>query len=223
MLIPPRTAHVEAPPLVADSPDVRVHVNSRQPIIRAGIQCLLEAHTDTVRFVADPRCSPPDVVIYDVVDLYLDHGHDLELTVTRHPGRVLALSRALQPGPTARALDLGAVAAIPISADAVKLLTAIRAAVDGHFQDGSVIGLANQRERERLLGRDANLSPRERDVLALIVAGVSNYEITLELNLTHNSVKSMIRCGYNKIGVATRAQAVAWGVEHGFPTTPRRV
>ena len=55
------------------------------------------------------------------------------------------------------------------------------------------------------------------------MAGVSNYEITLELNLTHNSVKSMIRCGYNKIGVATRAQAVAWGVEHGFPTTPRRV
>ena len=47
MLIPPRTAHVEAPPLVADSPDVRVHVNSRQPIIRAGIQCLLEAHTDS--------------------------------------------------------------------------------------------------------------------------------------------------------------------------------
>jgi DNA-binding NarL/FixJ family response regulator len=223
MLMPPGTAPLEGLPLVTDSPDVRVHISSQQPIIRAGIQCLLAAHTDTVKFVADPHCSPPDVVIYDVFGLHLDHGHDLELTVQRHPGRVLALSRALQPGPTARALDLGAVAAIPISADAAELLTAIRAAVDGQFQDGSVIGVANQWERDRLLGRDVNLSPREREILAMIVAGASNLDITLELNLTPNSVKSMIRNAYLKIGVATRAQAVAWGVEHGFPTTPPEV
>ena len=110
-----------------------------------------------------------------------------------------------------------------ISADAVKLLTAIRATVDGHFQDGSVIGLANQWERDRLLGRDANLSPRERRRPGADRGGRLQLRDHLGANLTHNSVKSMIRCGYNKIGVATRAQAVAWGVEHGFPTTPRRV
>jgi DNA-binding NarL/FixJ family response regulator len=214
----PATAPSEALPLVADTPAVRVHVISKQPIIWAGIQSLLSGHTDTVRFVADPSCSPADVVIYDVIGLHLDKGHDLELAVKRHPGRVLALSRPLQPGLTARALDLGAVAAIPISADAVELLTAIRAAVDGRSQRGSV-ARAHQQERDRLVGRDVDLSPREREVLALIVAGVSNCDIALELHITHNSVKSMVRNAYAKIGVASRSQAVAWGIEHGFPTT----
>ena len=42
----------------------------------------------------------------------LTDGHDLACAVEL-PGRVLALARALQPGLTARALDLGAVAAFP--------------------------------------------------------------------------------------------------------------
>ena len=64
-----------------------------------------------------------------------------------------------------------------------------------------------------------NLSPRERDVLALIVAGLSNSNIAFELYLTENTVKSVVRTAYAKIGAVTRAQAVAWGVEHGFPTS----
>ena len=136
-----------------------------------------------------------------------------------HSGRVLALSRALQPGLTARALDLGAVAVIPISADAEQLLAFIRTAVEGHFHDGSAADLANQRQRDRLLGRDVGLSRRERQVLALIVAGGSNRDIAAGLHLSPNTVKSIVKSAYRKVGVTTRAQAVAWGVEHGFPTT----
>ena len=56
--------------------------------------------------------------------------------------------------------------------------------------------------------------------MALIVRGASNQEIARELYLTENTIKSKIRTSYAKIGVCTRAQAVAWGIEHGFPTTP---
>jgi len=84
--------------------------------------------------------------------------------------------------------------------------------------DPASIDLANQPERNHLLGSDVNLTPREREVLALIVAGLSNSDIAAELHLTPNTVKSFIRTGYAKIGVTTRAQAVGWGVEHGFPT-----
>jgi DNA-binding NarL/FixJ family response regulator len=209
----------EALSLVADGPTLRVHVVSKQPIIRAGIHSLLAVHADTVTCLEDID-DKADVAIYDVIGLHLDDGGDLVRTVEAHPGRVLALSRALQPGLTARALNLGAVAAIEIGVDAVELLTAIRATSGGQFQDGSGIDRANQRMRAHLLGHDVNLSPRERQILSLIVAGFSNRDITLELHLSINTVKAFIRSAYIKIGATTRAQAVAWGVEHGFPTTP---
>ena len=198
---------------------VGVQIITNQPIIRAGIKSLLATHGGAVRVVADSSGGPTAVVIYDVIGLHLCDGQDLERAVMHHPGRVLALSRALQPGLTARALNLGAVAAIPISADAERLLTVIRAVVDGHFQDGSAADRANQRECDQLLGRDANLSLRERQVLALIVAGDANRDIALGLHLSTNTIKSIIKSAYRKIGATTRAQAVAWGVEHGFPTT----
>jgi DNA-binding NarL/FixJ family response regulator len=209
----------EVSSLVADGRRLRVHVVSKQPIIRAGVHSLLAANADTVMCVAATPDEPADVVIYDVIGLHLNDGGDLVRIAKAHPSRVLALSRALQPGLTARALDLGAVAAVEIGADAVELLTAIRATADGRFQDGSAVDRANRQVRSRLLGHDANLSPRERQVLALIVAGVSNCDIALELHLSGNTVKSVIRTAYRKVGASTRAQAAAWGVEHGFPTT----
>ncbi|WP_134767587.1 LuxR C-terminal-related transcriptional regulator [Nocardioides sp. 1609] len=60
------------------------------------------------------------------------------------------------------------------------------------------------------------LSPRERDMVRLIVAGMSNQEIADTLYLSINSVKTYIRSAYRRMGVETRTQAVVWGVRHGF-------
>lgn len=61
---------------------------------------------------------------------------------------------------------------------------------------------------------DSPLSPRETEVLALIQRGLSNLEITHELYLSLNTVKSHIRSAYRKMGVTTRAQAVIWCFTH---------
>ena len=50
------------------------------------------------------------------------------------------------------------------------------------------------------------------------MAGRSHSDIAAELHLTPNTVKSFIRTGYAKSGVTTRAQAVGWAADHGFPT-----
>ena len=64
-------------------------------------------------------------------------------------------------------------------------------------------------------------------MLALITQGLSNAEIADRTSLSINSIKSFIRTGYRKIDVTTRAQAVLWGVTHGFlpdrHRTPPRV
>ena len=65
-------------------------------------------------------------------------------------------------------------------------------------------------------GREEGLTARESEVLALITQGLSNAEIADRTSLSINSIKSFIRTGYRKVGVSTRAQAVLWGITHGF-------
>ncbi len=70
------------------------------------------------------------------------------------------------------------------------------------------------------------LTPREIDIIGLIVAGMSNREISDELVLSVNSVKTYIRTAYRKMGVARRTQAMRWALDHGIgfhPGYPRRL
>jgi DNA-binding NarL/FixJ family response regulator len=195
-------------------PVIRVQVVSAHPVVRAGVQSLLELHADQVVVVEDDAVA--DVVVYDVHGLSGADGDDLRLLVKRHPGRVVALSRVLQPGLVAQALELGAVGSVSLAADDAELLEVLLAAASGGLEDGSEADIANRRKREHDLGRDARLTPREQDVLALVVAGRSNAEIADLLFISANTVKSFIRTAYAKIDVRTRSQAVAWGIRHGF-------
>lgn len=64
------------------------------------------------------------------------------------------------------------------------------------------------------------LTPRETEIIALIVAGMSNREIGDDLTLSVNSVKTYIRTAYRKMGVARRTQAMRWALEHGIGAHP---
>lgn len=207
---------------VDPSGPVRVGLITDHAMVRAGVLGMTAPYADRVVVVdigPDSDLGEADVVLYDVLRLSHGDGKDLETAVKAHPGRVLALSRELQPGLTARALGMGAITAVSLGADADVLVKAVEDFAAGHLEDGSQADLDNQADRRRQQGRDVNLSPRELDVLGLIVRGRSNDELGDELFITINTVKTLIRSIYRKIGVTTRAQAVAWGVEHGFPTS----
>ena len=53
--------------------------------------------------------------------------------------------------------------------------------------------------------------------------GKSNAEVAALTYLSPNTVKSYIRTIYRKIKVASRTQAVLWGVTHGFTPDHRRI
>lgn len=201
---------------------LRVGLVTEQSIVCAGVRSLLAGYADRIAVVEigpEADLGDADVVLYDVLGLQNGDGRDLELAIKAHPGRVLALSRELQPGLAARALALGAVTSVSLGIRAEKLVEALEDFAAGRLEDGSQADLDNRAERRRQQGRDVNLTPREIDVLGLIVAGRSNDDLADELFLSINTVKSVIRSVYRKIGVTSRAQAVAWGVEHGFPTS----
>ncbi|MBB5233521.1 helix-turn-helix transcriptional regulator [Deinococcus budaensis] len=61
-----------------------------------------------------------------------------------------------------------------------------------------------------------SLTPRERDVLALLAAGLSNKRAARDLGVSESTVKFHVQAVYSKLGVQSRAGAVARGVQLGL-------
>jgi pimeloyl-ACP methyl ester carboxylesterase/DNA-binding CsgD family transcriptional regulator len=61
-----------------------------------------------------------------------------------------------------------------------------------------------------------SLSPREREVLALITEGLGNAEIAERLSISEKTVRNHVSHLFDKLGVWTRAQAMVFANERGF-------
>ncbi len=61
-----------------------------------------------------------------------------------------------------------------------------------------------------------SLSPRERQVLALITDGLSNLEIAARLAISEKTVRNHASNVFDKLGVWSRAQAIVFARDHGF-------
>ena len=70
--------------------------------------------------------------------------------------------------------------------------------------------------RVAALAHAPRLSPRERDVLRLLVAGQSNKEIAASLRVTERTVKFHVTSIFNKLGAENRAQAVTIAHQRGL-------
>ncbi len=64
----------------------------------------------------------------------------------------------------------------------------------------------------------ATLTPREREVLDLVVRGRSNAEIARELVIAQTTVKTHLGHVLDKLGLRGRVHAVVYGYEHGLIT-----
>ena len=62
----------------------------------------------------------------------------------------------------------------------------------------------------------ATLSRREGEILALLADGLVNKQIAARLGISTNTVKTHLELLFEKLGVATRAEAVATGVKRGL-------
>jgi len=65
-----------------------------------------------------------------------------------------------------------------------------------------------------------DLTPREREILELVAYGLDNAEIASRLNLSEKTVRNNITAIFDKVGVSTRAQAVARARDAGFAAAP---
>lgn len=150
-----------------------------------------------------------DVLLCDPVGRTMQLEDYLGLVVGVAPAPVVVFTWSSSPANLRRSLAAGARGFVSKSATAADLADAIRAVHRGE------VATPTGRTPNGTRGM-AELSARETEVLQLICRGLSNLEIADQLFVSVNSVKTYVRQIYQKIGVARRAQAVAWGLAHGF-------
>ncbi len=198
---------------------MRVAIVNDYEIVVAGVAAMLAPHHERLAVIeldsGLPVVSDVDVILYDTFGQVQGDGVDLEDLVHGSGARVVIFSWNTQPDLVERAIRKGAAGYLSKGLSSTEVVEALEAVLAGKLV------IPPEVERDDCAmgdwpGREAGLSAREAEVLALITQGLSNQEIAERSYLSINSVKTYIRTAYRKIGATRRAQAVIWGMKHGF-------
>jgi DNA-binding NarL/FixJ family response regulator len=211
---------------------VRVLLVDDQELIRAGLRGLLRTRlgfevvgelgdgAGVVETVAETR---PDVVVMDVRMPGVDG-----VTATRRLREVpdappvLVLTTFEDDEVLAAALRAGAAGFLLKGVPAEDLQRAVRTVAEGgSWLDPSVTGRVLQTFRDGAHAVSAGaaldvLTPREREVLGLVGAGLSNLEIAERLVLGEGTVKTHVGHVFAKLDLRDRAAAVVCAFDHGL-------
>lgn len=198
---------------------MRVAIVNDYEIVVAGVAAMLAPHHERLAVIeldsGLPVVSDVDVILYDTFGQVQGDGVDLEDLVHGSGARVVIFSWNTQPDLVERAIRKGAAGYLSKGLTSTEVVEALEA-----VRTGTIVVPPEVEIDEPALGdwpgREAGLTAREAEVLALITQGLSNQEIADRSYLSINSVKTYIRTAYRKIGATRRAQAVIWGMKHGF-------
>lgn len=215
---------------------IRVAVADDQAMVRDGLVALLSTADDieVVAEAADGRqavevaeTKRPDVVVMDIRMPVMDGldatRHILDRGAAGDVGtRVLVLTTFDLDEYVYDALAAGASGFLLKDASTDELVHAVRVVAAGDALLAPSVTRRLIARFARNAQRDvassataAALTPREREVLALIARGLSNADIAAELVIAHETVKTHVGRIFVKLGVHDRAQAVVYAYEAG--------
>ncbi|MBB1031435.1 response regulator transcription factor [Dietzia sp. SLG310A2-38A2] len=199
---------------------VRVTVVNDYLVVVAGVNAILSEYADRIEVVEKRAVSKGssivDVALYDTFAAPV--GKHARLAALRQDpsiGAVAVYSFAADQAAVDDSLALGANGFLSKSLTAPELVRGIEEIAAGRIV--TMVGPGQSATGANdWPAKEAGLSAREAEMVGLIVQGMSNREIGDRCYLSGNTVKTYIRAAYRKMGVSTRAQAVAWGIEHGL-------
>ena len=202
---------------------IRVVLVDDNPMVRAGLRALLEVDGgfEVVAEAADGaagleavRAHRPDVTLLDhrmpVADGLVVLGRIAELS------RTILLNSDGSEDVVARALADGASGFLThgeLRPD--ELVAAVTAVAQGRAwlsPGAATVAVSRMRSRAEAESRRRirfGLTARERELMELVVRGTTNGEIAAQLVVSEKTVKNHLNHIYAKLGVATRAQAIA--------------
>jgi DNA-binding NarL/FixJ family response regulator len=155
-----------------------------------------------------------------VLDFRLPGLNGVEVTARVHAAqpavRVLLLSAYDDAEYILAALQAGAAGYLLKTVPGHELVAAIRAVHAGEtvLQDAVSRVLAEHWRRSSAPDGPAQLSGREREVLALLAAGLANKEIAGRLSISLRTVEGHLGNIFGKLGVGSRTEALLYAVKH---------
>ena len=210
---------------------IRVVVVDDHLIVRQGLRLMLEEAGDDFELIGEAADGAaalrivdevrPDVVLMDVRMPGMDGLEAIGHIRERHPQiAVVMLTTYNEEDLVVRALQAGACGYLLKDTNRDTLFRAIRAAVRGELllQPGIVEHvLAHTTRTPAPPSKDSGeLTNREREVLEGAAKGQRSKEIAAHLHITENTVKGHLATIYAKLGVDSRASAVAKAMARGL-------
>ncbi|GHA06037.1 DNA-binding response regulator [Streptomyces tauricus] len=207
---------------------IRVLLCCEGSIVGAGMRALLDQQpdiavigystgTDSEAAAAD---SAPDVTVVVAPALTIENKR--ELTALAALTKVIHITKAENASRSIEILRLGVRAVLAPDTSADELIHVLRTVSAG---SAMVIPEAARRSLDHLPQRHASalaasvvpsLTPRETEVIVLLTQGKSNAEIAEKLSVSTATVRSHVHHLLRKLGVGSRAQAVAVAYETGL-------
>jgi DNA-binding NarL/FixJ family response regulator len=211
---------------------ITVFLADDHAVVRDGLRVLLEAQPDirvigdaangreAVRRVAQLR---PDVVVMDIAMPELNG-----IEAAREIGRVcpstqvIILSMHSTTEHIFQALQAGARGYLLKESAGIEVVNAVRAVHADHrylsqkILEGLVDNYVRQRQAAEAKSPLARLSPREREVLQLVVEGKSSAEIADILSLSPKTVEAYRSRLMHKLGISDLPALVKFAIQHGL-------
>ena len=203
--------------------EIKVGIVDDHAIVRQGLRAMLDREPD-LRVVGDAGAegpaitmvdqTRPDVVLLDL-KLTIDGGCEgLDLcgkVADRYPeSRILVLTTFADEWLVREAIRQGAKGYVVKDVDLTELVRAIRAVYRGEsaFDSRSASAVVSWLRREPDTEATAQITPREREILALLARGLSNVAIGKRLYISDTTVKFHVTNLMHKLGARRRAEAV---------------
>jgi two-component system, NarL family, response regulator LiaR len=207
--------------------NIRVFVVDDHPMIRHGLAAMLRAETG-ITWVGEAsdgaealRTAPalqPDVVLIDLVMPQMDGVQAISALKPLLPkAHFVVLTSLLDPTEARRAMAAGASGFLLKNASSQELITVIRTTLRGQrVLAPEVTDALMASGRSSLPGAD--LTQRERELLALMARGMSNQDISKQLAIAMPTVKFHVTNILAKLHADNRTEAVLVALKHKLVT-----
>ena len=205
-------------------PRIRVMLVDDHNVVRSGLAAFLRAYDDLelvgearngVEAVSLCQRQPPDVILMDLMMPEMDGIAATRAILSDHPGvKVIAMTSFEEESLVHGVLAAGAISYLLKNVSADELAKAIRDAVAGRStlapEAARVLIQATRPAAEPA----HDLTEREREVLNLVVQGQSNQQIAEAMVISIATVKAHVSNILSKLGVTSRAEAIAYAIKH---------